>query len=350
MKKSFWIGLTKYVVGLALLAYVVSINWDRPPGAGLKAALARPVQWLPILAAGALLGAAALVTFYRWWILVRALGMEFSLGNAIRLGLVGYFFNTMLPGGVGGDIVKAVGIAREQTRRALAISTVLFDRAVGLWALVWLVALSGGAYWLLADPEGNLLATNAGVAAIVRTCWLITIGTVAGWWALGLVSERADHRFAARLATVPKAGRFLSECWRATWLYRRHPWAVIVTLAMSIGVHALNVLAFSAAAHVFVPPADVADLPGLASNFLVVPVGMAVQAFFPTPGGVGGSEYGYGMLYKLLGKPEAFGVLASLAQRVLQWALGLTGYLVYLRMRPPTPAETHRQPAEVGAE
>ena len=58
MKKSFWLGLIKYAVGLALLAYVVYSNWDRPPGAGLKVALARPVQWLPLFAAGALLGTA----------------------------------------------------------------------------------------------------------------------------------------------------------------------------------------------------------------------------------------------------------------------------------------------------
>ena len=121
MKKSFWIGMAKYAVGLALLAGVVYANWDRPPGAGLKVALARPIQWLPLAAAGLLLGTAALLTFYRWWMLVRALGLEFALGNAFRLGLVGFFFNTLLPGGVGGDIVKAVGIAREQTRRALAI-------------------------------------------------------------------------------------------------------------------------------------------------------------------------------------------------------------------------------------
>jgi uncharacterized membrane protein YbhN (UPF0104 family) len=346
VKKSFWMGLVKYAVGLALLGYVVARNWEGEHG--LKEALARPVQWVHFGVAGALFASAALLTFYRWWILVRALNLEFGLGNAVRLGLVGFFFNTLLPGGVGGDIVKAVGIAREQTRRALAVSTVLFDRAVGLWALVWLVALSGGAYQLFAAPDDNLLATNAGVAAIVRACWLIVVGTVVAWWALGLVSERQDHRFAGRLATIPKAGRFLSECWRATWLYRKHPSAVTVTLAMSVGIHALNVLGFYAAARVFVPPAEAGELPSLAGSFLIVPVGMAVQAFFPTPGGVGGSEYGYGKLFQLVGCPEAFGVLASLAQRVLYWTLGLAGYFVYLRMRPPAPAEAHRQPAAAG--
>ena len=56
---------------------------------------------------------------------------------------------------------------------------------------------------------------------------------------------------------------------------------------------------------------------------------------------VGGGEFGYGKLYALLGRPAALGVLASLAQRLLTWVLGLAGYLLYLRMKP---AQTGAQP------
>jgi uncharacterized membrane protein YbhN (UPF0104 family) len=119
---------------------------------------------------------------------------------------------------------------------------------------------------------------------------------------------------------------------------------------MSIGIHTVNVMAFHFAAQVFVPSADSANIPGLAAHFLIVPVGLAVQAVFPTPGGVGGSEYGFGKLYALLGKPEAFGVLASLAWRVLSWLLGVIGYLVYLRTSPATPAAVDTEPAAVGAD
>lgn len=349
MKKSHWIGLLKYALGLGLLAYVIASNWTGENG--LADALKRPVQWLPLLSAAVLITAAALITFYRWWLLVRALDLPFGLGNAFRLGLVGFFFNTILPGGVGGDIVKAVGIAREQSRRALSVATVLFDRAVGLWALVWLVALSGIAYRIFADADKSLLATNRGVATIVQLSWIVTGASVICWWLLGFVTERRCHRFAGRLTAIPKAGRFLSECWRATWLYRKHPWAVVAALTMSIGVHTLNVLAFYAAARVFVPAAEAADLPDLAASFLIVPVGMAVQAFFPTPGGVGGGEYGFGKLFRLVGKPSAYGVLGSLAQRALNWLLGLIGYIVYLRMRPPAHAlAPASEPATVGAE
>jgi hypothetical protein len=65
---------------------------------------------------------------------------------------------------------------------------------------------------------------------------------------------------------------------------------------------------------------------------------MAIEALFPAPGGMGGGEYVYGQLYSMLGRPEAVGVLASLARRALTWAVGLIGYLVYLRLTSPRPA------------
>ena len=81
--------------------------------------------------------------------------LPFTLGNAFRLGLLGFFFSTFLPGSVGGDLVKAAGIAREQSRRTVAVATVIMDRIMGLWGLCWLVALLGGGFWMAADLEGT---------------------------------------------------------------------------------------------------------------------------------------------------------------------------------------------------
>jgi uncharacterized membrane protein YbhN (UPF0104 family) len=76
------------------------------------------------------------------------------------------------------------------------------------------------------------------------------------------------------------------------------------------------------------------EIPSLAEQFLIVPVAMTIQGFFPSPGGVGAGEWGLGGLYWLVGKPQANGVLSALAYRAITWVLGLAGYLVYLRMRP----------------
>jgi hypothetical protein len=334
--------LFKYGLGLALLAYVIWRNWNPPEsaGPGLAQALAKPIQVVPLIASGLLLAGSVLITFVRWWLLVRAQGLSFSLSAALRLGTVGYFFNTFLPGAIGGDVVKAVAIAREQNRRTVAVATVLFDRAVGLWGLVWLVALLGGVFWLGGD---SILFGNVGLLTLVQGSWIVVALTLGGWQLLGLLSDRRAHRFAGRLSLIPKAGHALAECWRAVWIYRRQPRSVALALLLSLVSHSGCVLSFHFASQVFASAAEADQLPTLTEHGLVVPVGMAIQALFPAPGGVGGGEYGFGKLYALLGRPEAFGILASLAQRMLSWVVGVAGYLLYLRgaasLRLGTPAD-----------
>ena len=84
-----------------------------------------------------------LITFVRWYILVRAQDLPFSMANAMRLGSIGMYWNTFLPGSIGGDIIKAAFLAREQSRRTAAVATILFDRVVGLCGLFWLITLLG---------------------------------------------------------------------------------------------------------------------------------------------------------------------------------------------------------------
>src|SRR5262249_46298254 len=87
---------------------------------------------------------------------------------------------------------------------------------------------------------------------------------------------------------------------------------------------------------------DAADIPSLAAHYLLVPVGMTIQAGLGilVPGGMGVGEWGYGLLYESAGFEEAAGVFGSLVKRVIEWGLGLSSYLVYLRMKPQLAAQT----------
>src|SRR5262249_57910869 len=105
----------KYALGITLLAYLIWMNQDK-----LVELLHKPKRLEPFLLACGLTLGGLLLTFVRWYILVRAVNLPFTLVNALRLGLVGYFMSTFLPGAVGGDIIKAAFIAREQNRRTVA--------------------------------------------------------------------------------------------------------------------------------------------------------------------------------------------------------------------------------------
>src|SRR5262249_13871104 len=154
---------------------------------------------------------------FRWYFLVRAQDLPFTLPDALRLGFIGFFFNTFMPGSVGGDVIKAAFVAREQSRRTVAVATVIMDRAIALWALVWFVALLGSVFWFGGFLEGSgqepsklIIHTAAGIVVVSFVLWML----------LGLLPDHRAERFAGRLAGLPRVGHAAAEFWRAVWMYR----------------------------------------------------------------------------------------------------------------------------------
>jgi uncharacterized membrane protein YbhN (UPF0104 family) len=278
----------------------------------------------------------ALLTFYRWYVLVRAQGLPFTRTNALRLGLIGFAFSTLLPGSIGGDLVKAFFIAREQSRRTVAVATVLIDRAMGLWGIIWMVALLGGTFWALENPA---ILGSKSLQSLIVTAILITAGTVGLWFLLGILPTRRAERFAGRLGGIPRVGPMAAEFWRAIWMYRQKGKAIAWALLISLASQVCFILAFFYAALVFQEPGGTQATPSLLEHFVIIPIGTAIEALSPTPGGVGGAEAGFGWLYTLVGQPEANGVLGSLAKRGIGWGLAILSYFVYLRMRPALAVE-----------
>jgi uncharacterized membrane protein YbhN (UPF0104 family) len=368
-----WLSnLAKYGIGIALLAFVVYRHWepDQHGGIGLKAALSGPIRWELFFFAALCCGGSAAITFVRWFLLVRAQDLPFTLRNAFRLGLIGYFFNTFLPGAVGGDLVKATFIAREQRRRTVAVSTVLMDRAIGLLGLIAIVAVIGTTFWLLdnsvlvspaqAQPSDSPSAEDTRKAnaepaidrsnerqaqsrvlmrQVIRLADGITISAILAWILLGALPEHRSHIFARRLHHIPKIGKILAEMWRAVFLYRRRGLTILYALVLTLVSHTLNVLTFYLAALAFQPIGGTPRMPGLLEHFILVPAGMAFQGFIPTPGGIGGTEWLYSAFYWGFGFPGEGGVLGSLGMRLVQWVLGLCGYIVYLFMKHEMPVE-----------
>lgn len=333
MKKHV-INVLKYALALSLLGYVVWSNWAPASGKGLQELWERhivrgePLHYDFLALAVVILTGSVVITFLRWYVLVRAVGLPFTLGNALGLGAVGFFFNTFLPGSVGGDLVKAVYLAREQARRTVAVATVIMDRVIALWALVWFVAISGGIFW-----AAGLIQESARAASerIILTA-AVTVGvTLALWVLLGLLPQHRADRFARRLEGIPRVGGSLAELWRAFWIYRCRTKAVAGVMLLSWVGHVGFVVGFYCCVRTLYEPAS---MPDLASHFLLVPIGLVIQAIPLVPGGIGLGELGFGKLYEWFGMTSTPAVLGTLLQRVLFWVLGLVGYVVYLQMRP----------------
>jgi glycosyltransferase 2 family protein len=334
------VTVAKVGLGLGLLAWVISSHWHlfTPDGedVGLAAALHRPVRAGLLAAAAAMTVSCLCMTVVRWYLLVRAQDLPFTLGEAFRLGLVSYAVSIFLPGSVGGDLFKAACIARGQERRTVAAATVVFDRLIGTVGLYSLAVGVGTVFWasglldeLLPDPFPRELLISA-IAVAAAFC----SGFGALWLLLRRVPESWSAALSARLQRVPRLGTLLAELWRAVWQYRARGRAVAAAWLLSVINHATAALSVYLAAITLTPAADV---PPVAAHYLIVPIGSTIQASFPAPGGIGGSEYGFGLLYAQFGFAFAAGVLAALVARALSWAVGVAAYLLYLRMRPSLP-------------
>jgi uncharacterized protein (TIRG00374 family) len=328
----------KYGVGFGLLAFVISKYWDPKVdpntgnvSPGIGELLRGPIAFEWLAAVVLLMTAAAALQIYRWYLLVRALDLPFTVRNAYRLSLVGIFYNTFIPGSVGGDLVKAYFIAHAHPeRKSRAVASVIADRALGLFGLILFVAVLGSGAWAAGDPRIN---ANPDLKWIVKVMAAVASASVLGFLLLGLLPARRVDRFAGRLKWVPKLGNALAEMWYAVWEFRQRPKVVAVGVLLSAASHFGLVFAFHCASRVF-PPADpAAELATLAEHMVIAPIGFIAQAIPLTPGGVGVAEGVFAWLYKLSDRPETRGIIARLSLRLVEWLIALTGYLVFLRMR-----------------
>jgi uncharacterized protein (TIRG00374 family) len=341
VNKRIVVNTCKYGLAVGLLGYVV---WSNRAGLESLGQREEPLHLGFVVAGFVLFCAAFIVTLVRWFVLVRAQDLPFRLSDAMRLGLVGFFFNTFLPGSVGGDLIKAAALAREQSRRTVAVATVLMDRAIALWGLFWFVALLGGGFWAAGMLEGDAARPSK---ITVATAGIVVAASVVVWLLLGLLPPHRAERFAGRLSRLPKVGGSAAEFWRAVWMYRCRQKSVALALLLAWVGFVGFVAAFYCCARALWDgnPAD--PLPSLTQHFLIVPVGLVIQAIPGSPGGAGIGELGFGFLYQWFGCTASLGQLSTLLQRVLSWVLGFGGYLIYARMKAGSRPAVPRVNAEL---
>jgi uncharacterized protein (TIRG00374 family) len=326
MRRLIWIAV-KWLAGVAVLAAILYFNW--PKFEEMVAQGGRFRLW-PLLVAAVCFFTAELVTFLRWFVLVRAQELPFGLADAFRLGLLGQFFNSFLPGSVGGDLVKAGFLAQEQSRRTVAISTIVVDRVLGLLGLMFLAGIAGLVFWDQPNTGGAALgwlvvfAWGVCVAASVMAALLFWILPYTKW-----LSER--------VVRLPWVGGVLAELLAAARSYRDKATALAMAMLLAMLGHVGFVMSYCFASWAVPPP-----VPSLRQQWLLVPVGMVAESVPVTPGNLGVGEFLFGRLYRMAGPDadlEARGALARLAQRLVAWCIACLGLVLYLPLR----VRQHRQ-------
>lgn len=256
---------------------------------------------------------ALVLTFVRWYVLVRALRLPFRLRDALRLGFIGNVFNLVIPGAVGGDLIKAAFLCREQAKKTQAVASMVIDRGVGLLGLFLLAGVSG----LL-----ELSGARVEVRSLIYLAWA---AVAAGLIGLTILFTPGLYRPLLRL--VKGRGRVeavLEEMIDLASSYRERLGVVLLALGMAVVGHALYVMAFTLVDQALYG----SQAPSLGRHLVIVPLVLFTTAV-PLPfGALGLTEKASETLFDLVQFPG--GAVAMMGYRVVMYIAGLVCVIVYL--------------------
>jgi len=302
-----WIVRIVFTIG-ALWFLATKLNWQE------FFATLRGAQPGWLLAALAAYGGVVLVSIVRWHLLLEVAGAAVAWIRTAQLAVAGLFFNSVLPGVMGGDVIRAFWAARDAPQaRPAAVVSILLERVLGLTATVLIGATLILPRWKELNQHP---VTHAGALAFV---------TVAGFLLVIL----------AVLAT-PYSGRLLagdhSSGWRkaaaegakACHVCLTHPVGAGIGLLLSLMSQALLVTLFFTVAQAMSLPADFGQLAS------VLPMVAMVTVLPITWNGLGLREAAFVTFLGVFGVAATQAVAISLTAFAVILIWNLFGGVVYL--------------------
>ncbi len=302
---------------------VVLVGWLVRSGsldfAALAVLLHRP--WLIALDL-AVFVALVLLGALRYRVLLDLVGVRVGYGLVVQLHLTAVFFNVVIPGNVGGDVVKALYVARDapSSRRTTILLLVFVERALGLGGLVMMAtavtALRGRSLWQ--DPQLGPLSLTVAVLGV-----LAVVGPVS----FVLVMRRAGERLEAFTSGPSPIAKLLAKVTSALRLLASGPRHLAVAVLISMGLHALAMTLFTVFARALTEQ-DVTYFT-VAS---VYPLGILTVVLPVSPSGLGVGHLAFERLFASVGLTGGANVFnVYLLGQIVPCLAGVVPYLALKR-------------------
>lgn len=287
---------------------------------------------LPYLAGAGLLLFGAYLASVRWWLLTRILKTPFTIGAALKWSFVGFFFNNVVPGLIGGDLPKMYFVARSAPNKTHAVLTVIVDRLLGLFGL----AIVASAAFLI---DFERYATKPELAWMKWLLFGVLGGMLFGIIIIGSGKIRNILLPRERAAKLP-GGKVILTIEEAISLYGGSPGTVGICLLLSIGNHVLSMIAW----WLFVK--SLGGVLAMGATFVVVPIIQIIKSVPLAPAGWGVGELAFNQLLPLYGESGTLGVALSITYNLTYVAFSLVGGVILLTSRERISASQMQQSLE----
>lgn len=306
VRKKF-ITLGKVVVTLGLVFWLIKrVDW-----VAVQAELSG-VSWLLLLLYVIFQLGGNLISARKWQIIAEYKELHFTLKEGFFTYMTGAFINNFLPSTIGGDAYRGLWLAKRSGARAAGLSTVVFDRFIGLWTTAILGLVLSFPLWPSLRESVAVSVTLSALAGFLVVDFIITYLYCRPWF----------RAFVSRLS-FQKIRRFLEEIIFYTkkdiWL-RTSVWSALFVF---VGIGLSNYALFRALG------SDIAFLPFFSAILLV-----AIVASVPISiNNIGVKEWAYVAFFGLIGVSVETAVTAALLSRFIQMILSFIALPQYLGTR-----------------
>lgn len=265
----------------------------------------------------------------RWRVLLGLARVSVPFGRAAMLQLTALFFNVVIPGNVGGDVLKALYVARDvpADRRTSLLLVVFVERLMGLAGLVTTAGL------VTAARSRELWALPA-FRPLVGTVFLMTAGVTLGPLILILAVRRWGARMDTMVQGPSRFARLLQQLVVSARLMSERPRLILQAFGLSMALHAVGMFLFYAL---------VEPLTGQHVSYgeiaTVYPIGILSMVLPIAPAGFGVGHVAFDRLFATVGMHDGANVFnVYLLGQTIPCLFGVVPYLA-LRRTLPTAAE-----------
>jgi uncharacterized protein (TIRG00374 family) len=226
----------------------------------------------------------------RWRVLLRIAGVELGFLKMLQLQMMGLFFAVVIPGNVGGDVIKSLYVARDAApeKRTSIFLVVVADRFLGLAGLVTiatLICLFRPGIW--SDPQ---LGRPAAVTA------LLAFGALAGPAVLLLAMRYGGARLETFVSGSSRLAKLLAQLVAALRLMSAQPARLLYALALTMATHTTSIVWFT-----ILTRAVTGQDAALSSVATVFPLGLLTIVIPISPAGMGVGHVAFDRLFTAIG-------------------------------------------------
>lgn len=232
---------------------------------------------------------AVVLSTWRWRFILRAAGVSLPVHLAVVRQVTALFFNAVVPGNVGGDVLKNYQIFGG--RPGAVVLAALVERVIGLVGLLWVGTFAAAALGLSGGVDSALLPLVALVSSLALLCALVPIALTWAWRRGPGPSRMAETDSPPRGVL----GKGWAACRSALFLFEHRPSALVWAWAVSLALHTVHTLYFFLLTRQLGNPE--AELAQVAA---IYPVGMLTIAIPVSLSGLGVGHVAFEHLFRLL--------------------------------------------------